>query len=252
MARPDPQSKPRGAAPAAVLASMSSIRRVAARPGDRYPVACLDAAGRLVHAPMEWYRFRAARNEPRSTSDTYLKHLLPALSDFSEQGVLWNDRPEVVRDAFVDFLSRKLQRVQRDKPDGERYALTAATPVSTSTVNVLRAAVMNFYEIMAEKTVGLYRYKNPMTFEVLQALNRVRDGHPYLEVIDWKSGGGRGVNLLQQVALRIVTRYAFGHEAEYIVNTSAFVEQRRSHAIVRDDATCRQTWRTIKGLVTAI
>jgi len=77
-------------------------------------------------------------------------------------------------------------------------------------------------------------------------------GRPYLEVIDWKSGKGRGVDLLQEVALRIVTRHAFGNEAEYIVNTTVFVEQRWSYAIVRDDATCRQSWRAIKGSVLAI
>lgn len=78
------------------------------------------------------------------------------------------------------------------------------------------------------------------------------DGHPYLDVIDWKSGTGRGVDLLQEVALRIVTRHAFGHAVDYIINTTVFVEQRRSHAVVRDDATCRDIWRRIKGIVGAI
>jgi len=78
------------------------------------------------------------------------------------------------------------------------------------------------------------------------------EGQHYLEVIDWKSGAGRGVDLLQEVALRIVTRHALGREAEYIINTTIFVEQERSYAIVRDDVTCRDVWRQIKGIVGAI
>lgn len=78
------------------------------------------------------------------------------------------------------------------------------------------------------------------------------DGRPYLDVIDWKSGAGRGVDLLQEVALRIVTRHAFGRAADYIINTTVFVEQRRSHTIVRDDATCRDVWCQSKGIVWAI
>ncbi len=78
------------------------------------------------------------------------------------------------------------------------------------------------------------------------------EGQHYLDVIDWKSGVGRGVDLLQEVALRIVTRHAFGSEPDYIINTTIFVEQERSYAVVRDDATCRDVWRQIKGLVGAI
>ncbi len=78
------------------------------------------------------------------------------------------------------------------------------------------------------------------------------EGQHYLDVIDWKSGAGRGVDLLQEVALRIVTRHAFGSEPDYIINTTIFVEQERSYAIVRDDATCRGVWRQIKGIVGAI
>lgn len=77
-------------------------------------------------------------------------------------------------------------------------------------------------------------------------------GRHYLDVIEWKSGAGRGVDLLQEVALRIVTRHAFGSEPDYIINTTIFVEQERSYAIVRDDATCRDVWRQVKGIVGAI
>ena len=78
------------------------------------------------------------------------------------------------------------------------------------------------------------------------------DGRDYLEVVDWKTGAGRGVDLLQEVALRIVARHALGDAYAYIVNTTVFVAHGATHAIVRDDETCRRTWREVKGLVTAI
>ena len=78
------------------------------------------------------------------------------------------------------------------------------------------------------------------------------DGRHYLEVIDWKSGAGRGIDLIQEAALRIVTHHAFGREADYIINTTIFVEQERNYAFGRDDATCRDVWHQIKGIVGAI
>ncbi len=154
---------------------MGRIRRVTGRPGDYYPVLCLDEDGRPVPAPAEWYRLRAERNEPRSTSDTYLAHILVVLTAFREQGVRWNDEPKVVRGAFVRFLRRKLHlRVGRDTLDGHRYALTAQTPVSPSTVNVLRAALRDFYAILAAEEIGLYRHANPFDSQLLLDLNRVR------------------------------------------------------------------------------
>ena len=78
------------------------------------------------------------------------------------------------------------------------------------------------------------------------------DGRAYLEVVDWKTGAGRGVDLLQEVALRIVTRHALGGDYAYIVNTTVFVAHGACSAVVREDAICRDVFREIKGLVTAI
>ncbi len=162
--------------PVHVLADMSRIRRVAGRPADRYPVVCLDADGRPVPAPMEWYRVRAERNEPRGTSDTYLTHILAVLTHFEERGIRWNDPPKVVRETFVHFLRHKLAlKVGRDKLDGWRYEATAKTPIAPSTVNVLRAALKNFYDVLADEEVGLYPHENPLESRVLVDLNRLRE-----------------------------------------------------------------------------
>jgi hypothetical protein len=175
MAIPDRHTK--GAtAQTSVLAAMSRIRRVAARPGGRYPVICVGADDRLVPAPMEWYRLRAERNEPRSTIDTYLGHILAVLTHFEEQGVRWNDEPKVVRTTFVHFLRHKLRLVvQRDELDGWRYQPTTKTPLAPSTINVTRAALKNFYGVMAEEEVGYYPFANPLESQVLKELNGVRD-----------------------------------------------------------------------------
>lgn len=175
MAIPD-RHKKGAAAQSAVLATMSRIRRVAGRPGGRYPVVCVREDGRPVPAPMEWYRIREERNEPRSTSDTYLAHILAVLTHFEERGIRWNDPPKVVRKAFVHFLRHKLGlRVSSDKLDGWRYEPTEKTPLAPSTINVTRAALKNFYGVMAEEEVGLYPYATPLESQVLKELNAVRD-----------------------------------------------------------------------------
>lgn len=165
-----------GAAQSAALAAMSRIRRVAGRPGGRYPVVCVGADGRPVPAPMEWYRLREERNEPRSTSDTYLGHILAVLTHFGERGVRWNDEPKVVRATFVHFLQHKLGlKLSKDELDGWRYQPTDKTPLAPSTINVTRAAMKNFYGVMAEEEIGLYPFANPLESQVLVELNRVRD-----------------------------------------------------------------------------
>lgn len=151
------------------------IRHIPGGAGAYYPVLCVDEAGLPVPAPSEWYRLRTIRSEPRTTSDTYLTHILAVLSAFREYGVRWDAEPEAVRRAFVHYLRRKLHlRVSADSLDGVRYDLTAQTPVSPSTVNVLRAALRDFYAVMREEEVGLYRHANPFDSQILRDLNRVR------------------------------------------------------------------------------
>jgi hypothetical protein len=81
---------------------------------------------------------------------------------------------------------------------------------------------------------------------------RDADGVAYLNVIDWKTGGRKAVDLLQEVCLRIAARHAFrAGDYGYLVSTTVFLVDGTASAVVRDDVTCRQIWREIKGLVTA-
>jgi len=81
---------------------------------------------------------------------------------------------------------------------------------------------------------------------------RDEDGVAYLNVVDWKTGARKAVDLLQEVSLRIAARHAFrAGDYGYLVSTTVFLVDGTASAVVRDDLTCRQVWREIKGLVTA-
>ena len=80
------------------------------------------------------------------------------------------------------------------------------------------------------------------------------DGARFLEVIDWKAGAGRGLDLLQELALRVVARHTYrdSHPHAYIVSTTAFLAEDAAWSIVRDDDACRRTWADLKATVAAI
>ncbi len=73
----------------------------------------------------------------------------------------------------------------------------------------------------------------------------------FLEVIDWKTGRGRGVDLIQELALRIVAKHTYKGYA-YIVSTTAFLAEDATWSIVRDDVSCRRIWGEMKATVAAI
>lgn len=73
----------------------------------------------------------------------------------------------------------------------------------------------------------------------------------FLEVIDWKTGRGRGVDLVQELALRIVAKHTYKGYA-YIVSTTAFLAEDATWSIVRDDVSCRRIWGELKATVAAI
>jgi len=77
------------------------------------------------------------------------------------------------------------------------------------------------------------------------------EGHEYVTVTDWKSSTRKSIDLLQEVALRIVVRHALGARYRYLVSTTAHLGDGSWSAIVRDTAACREVWREVKGLVTA-
>ncbi len=155
-------------------ASLSGMRVIKGDPGDAFPLLIVDRQGLLVPHAAEYYRLRLLECEPRSTTDTYLGHLLPVLSFLSEAGRDWAAPPREVRQSFFMFLRQELHcTVSPDTDlDGFRYAVTKETPVSESTLRGIVAALRDFYRLM--RRAGYYAHENPFESALLRELNRVR------------------------------------------------------------------------------
>lgn len=154
--------------------SAQTIRRVHGRTGDPYTVIFLDPQGRPIVPLTEWYRLRTGPG-PNRTRDTYLAGLLTVFSFFIDRDVHWNDPPDRIRDALIAFHRDRLAcRIRPARSmDGIDVVSTRDTPLSESTMRVLRAALRDFYAAMRE--AGLYAHPNPLTSEVLLRLKQVQE-----------------------------------------------------------------------------
>jgi hypothetical protein len=148
------------------FSTLSRIRRVRCQPGDLYEVIFLDQHDRIVVPLTEWYRLRKEYGS-KGTRETYLTCLLPYLSFLLEQGCPWNAPPERLRPVLIAFHRDRLGCQLHPRKDQERVdiVLTRETPVSASTLRVMRAALRDFYLV-------LYAFPNPLTSEVLITLKR--------------------------------------------------------------------------------
>lgn len=153
------------------FSALSRIHRVRCQPGDLYEVVFLDQHDRIVVPLTEWYRLRKERGS-KGTRETYLTCLLPYLSFLIEQECSWNAPPEQLRPTLIAFYRDCLGCQLHPRKDQERVdvALTRETPVSASTLRVMRAALRDFYFVL--KDAGLYAFANPLSSETLIALKR--------------------------------------------------------------------------------
>lgn len=153
------------------FSTLSRIQRVRCQPGDLYEVIFLDQHDRIVVPLTEWYSQRKEYGS-KGTRETYLTCLLPYLSFLIEQECPWNAPPERLRPALITFYRDRLGCQLHPRKDQERMdvVLTRETPVSASTLRVMRAALRDFYLVL--KDVGLYAFTNPLSSEVLIALKR--------------------------------------------------------------------------------
>lgn len=79
------------------------------------------------------------------------------------------------------------------------------------------------------------------------------EGREYATITDYKTSRRKAVDILQEVALRIVVRAALGDRYAYLVSTTVHLVDGTATSGVRDDATCREVWRSaIKGTVEAM
>jgi hypothetical protein len=153
------------------FSALSRIHRVRCQPGDLYEVVFLDQHDRIVVPLTEWYRLRKEQGS-KGTRETYLTCLLPYLSFLIEQECSWNAPPEQLRPTLIAFYRDCLGCQLHPRKDQERVdvALTRETPVSASTLRVMRAALRDFYFVL--KDTGLYAFANPLSSETLIALKR--------------------------------------------------------------------------------
>jgi len=79
------------------------------------------------------------------------------------------------------------------------------------------------------------------------------EGRAFATITDYKTARRKTLDLIQEVALRIVVRAALGERYAYLVSTTVHLVDGTWSSIVRDDATCRAIWRTaIKGTAAAL
>ena len=153
------------------LTALSRIRRIRGQPGDLYEIIFVDQHDQIVVPLTEWYHLRKELG-PRSTRETYLTCLLPFLSFLIERECPWNAPPERLRPLLVAFHRDRLSCQMHPGNDHEsmRIVPTRDTPLSESTLRVLRAALRDFYFVM--KDAGLYAFPNPLSSDALVALKR--------------------------------------------------------------------------------
>src|SRR5260370_18214894 len=153
------------------LAVLNHIRRIRGQPGDLYEIIFVDQHDQIVVPLTEWYRLRRDLG-PRSTRETYLICLLPFLSFLIEQSCPWNAPPGRLRPLLIAFHRDRLGCQVHPGNDHESVEIlpTRDTPVSESTLRVMRAALRDFYLVM--KDAGLYAFPNPLSSETLKAIKR--------------------------------------------------------------------------------
>jgi len=154
-------------------ASLSGYRFVKGRAGDLYELIVVDRTGLPVMPLTVWYDRRMAPS-PNRTRDTYLGMLCPVFAYLADRGWAWDAPPERVHEYLIHFLRDRLRlTVHPDTTlDGYLYEPSKDTPLSDSSLNVLRAALRDFYGVMRE--AGYYLYGNPMVSDVLVSLKRER------------------------------------------------------------------------------
>ena len=144
---------------------------------EQYPSSVLGTLllkgqnGRPVSPLCEWYRLRKQPG-PNGTRTTYLAFLQPFFAYLLTHDAAWNAPPEYIRRSVKAFLLEDVGcRVSSDTTlDGYHITLTSASPLCSSSLNVLLAAIRDFYAVMAE--AGLYAYPNPMCSQMLQRWKR--------------------------------------------------------------------------------
>lgn len=144
--------------------------------GPRYERLVFGADGQLVVPLNEWYRLMTGIGAVR-TRDTYLAVLRPWFGFMNEHDYEWNARPEAVREYTRLFLIEAGCALRAGRVDGWFIQATNRSPISSSGLHLLIAALRSFYSVMRQGVFDpedqrfhpLYAYDNPMYSSVLLA-----------------------------------------------------------------------------------
>jgi len=147
--------------------------------GPRYELLVFDGSGELIVPLNDWYLLMRGVGAAR-TRDTYLAVLRPWFGFFSENQYVWNARPEAVREYTRQFLLDAGCALRSGRIEGWSVQATNKSPISTSGLHLLVAALRNFYEVMRRGVFDpndhhlhpLYAYDNPMYSRTLLAWRR--------------------------------------------------------------------------------
>jgi integrase len=144
--------------------------------GPRYERLVIDADGQLIVGLNEWYRLMHGVGAAR-TRETYLAVLRPWFGFLGKHGYVWNTRPEAVREYTRLFLIEAGCALRAGRLDGWFVHATNGSPMSSSGLHLLIAALRSFYSVMQrgdfdhqeQRFHPLYAYDNPMYSRVLLA-----------------------------------------------------------------------------------
>jgi integrase len=137
--------------------------------GPRYERLVFDADGQLIVGLNEWYRLMHGSGAAR-TRETYLAVLRPWFGFLAKNNYAWNARPEAVREYTRVFLLEAGCALRRGRVDGWFIQATNRSPISTSGLHLVIAALRSFYTVMGrgvfdvddQRFHPLYAFNNPM------------------------------------------------------------------------------------------
>src|ERR1700694_4706936 len=144
--------------------------------GPRYERLVFDGDDQLIVPLNEWYRLMQGVGAAR-TRDTYLAVLRPWFGFLAKHGYAWNARPEALHEYSRLFLLEAGCALRTGGVEGWFVQATNKSPISTSGLHLLIAALRSFYTVMRrgafdsqdQRFHPLYAYENPMYSKVLMA-----------------------------------------------------------------------------------
>ena len=118
--------------------------------GPRYERLVFDRDGQLIVGLNEWHRLMGGIGAAR-TRETYMVVLRPWFGFLTEHGYQWNARPEAVREYTRLFLIEAGCALRPGRVDGWFIQATNRSPISSSGLHLLIAALRSFYSVMLRR-----------------------------------------------------------------------------------------------------